>query len=106
MDGNLTQIEGYAYYTDPSRPGELTVHFDRSPFDAPYWVLALGDEDAVRAVPCSVMLYIVVGGGPRLPGQAQRASLLPCRSYAPDTDKDGQGWSKPVPDLKLTRSLD
>lgn len=56
MDGNLTQIEGYAYYTDSSRPGELTVHFDPSPFDAPYWVLALGDEDPVRAVLCCAVL--------------------------------------------------
>jgi len=38
-------INGYAYVPDASQPGQLKVHFDSSdaaPFDAPYWVLALG----------------------------------------------------------------
>jgi len=42
-------IDGYAYYEDEKsqseEPGQLLVHFDSddaAPFDAPYWVLALG----------------------------------------------------------------
>lgn len=43
--GTTYIIDGYAYNTDPSQPGQLKVHFDSdkaAPFDAPYWVLALG----------------------------------------------------------------
>jgi lipocalin len=46
-NGNVYTIDGYAYNTDPSQPGQLKVHFDSSdaaPFDAAYWVLALGPE--------------------------------------------------------------
>lgn len=38
-------IDGYAYNTDQEQPGQLKVHFDSNkaaPFDASYWVLALG----------------------------------------------------------------
>ena len=44
----IEQIEGYAYYapnTDPNlHPGELTVHLNGVPHDAPYWVYNLGPE--------------------------------------------------------------
>lgn len=40
-------MSGYAYYKNESEPGKLTVHLDGVPVDAPYWVLALGDEDEV-----------------------------------------------------------
>jgi lipocalin len=44
----IEQIEGYAYYgptTDPKlHPGELTVHLNGVPYDAPYWVYNLGPE--------------------------------------------------------------
>lgn len=44
----IEQIEGYAYYgpnTDPELyPGELTVHLNGVPHDAPYWVYNLGPE--------------------------------------------------------------
>lgn len=38
-------IDGYAYIPEESEPGKLKVHFDSdeaAPFDASYWVLALG----------------------------------------------------------------
>lgn len=38
-------IDGYAYIPDATEPGKLKVHFDSdqaAPFDASYWVLALG----------------------------------------------------------------
>lgn len=47
-DGKAYDIDGYAYVEDPSKPGELKVHFNPTPgqsvapFDAPYWVLELG----------------------------------------------------------------
>jgi len=44
----IEQIEGYAYYgdnIDPNlHPGELTVHLNGVPHDAPYWVYNLGPE--------------------------------------------------------------
>ena len=44
----LQQIEGYAYYGEHSNPklfpGELMVHLDGVPHDAPYWVYNLGPE--------------------------------------------------------------
>ena len=44
----IEQIEEYAYYganADPqSYPGELTVHLNGVPHDAPYWVYNLGPE--------------------------------------------------------------
>ncbi|CAM9726544.1 unnamed protein product, partial [Sphacelaria rigidula] len=47
VDGNLVQMKGYAYSMDDTEPGQLMVHLDGVPVDAPYWVLALGDEDGV-----------------------------------------------------------
>jgi lipocalin len=45
----IQQIEGYAYYSynsDPKMyPGELTVHLNGVPHDAPYWVYNLGPEN-------------------------------------------------------------
>ena len=40
-------IDGYAYKSHPHEPVQFKVHFDaeESPFDGPYWVLALGPEN-------------------------------------------------------------
>ena len=43
-------MDGYAYYKDKSEPGKLTVHLNGLPLDAPYWVVALGDEDGVGGI--------------------------------------------------------
>lgn len=48
-DGSTYVIDGYAYGSNPEEPGQLKVHFDSdeaAPFDAPYWVLALGPLNA------------------------------------------------------------
>jgi lipocalin len=39
----LEQISGYAYYTNTSEPGKLTVHLEGVPVDSPYWVVKLGE---------------------------------------------------------------
>lgn len=46
-DGEVIKMDGYAYVKDASQPGKLTVHLDGVPFDAPYWILALGGEEEV-----------------------------------------------------------
>ena len=42
-NGSAKSINGYAYYQDITKPGELTVHLDGTPADAPYWILSLGE---------------------------------------------------------------
>ena len=39
----LEQISGYAYYQNINEPGQLTVHLEGVPVDAPYWVTKLGE---------------------------------------------------------------
>ena len=43
-NNELEQISGYAYYTNTSEPGKLSVHLDGVPVDSPYWVVKLGEE--------------------------------------------------------------
>ena len=43
-NNELEQISGYAYYTNSSEPGKLTVHLDGTPVDAPYWIVKLGES--------------------------------------------------------------
>ncbi len=49
VDGELTKIKGTAVAKNLMKPGQLTVHFQGTPalFSAPYWIVALGDEDGV-----------------------------------------------------------
>lgn len=49
-DGEVVKVKGYVEATDLSKPGQLTLHLDGVPgiFGAPYWIVALGDEDGVR----------------------------------------------------------
>eukprot|EP01137_Pigoraptor_chileana_P009286 Opistho-2@57302 len=43
VDGEVKNITGYAYIPDASQPGQLKVRLQGgAPFDAPYWVAALG----------------------------------------------------------------
>lgn len=48
-DGEVVKVKGYVEATDLSKPGQLTLHLDGVPdiFGAPYWIVALGDEDGV-----------------------------------------------------------
>ena len=66
----LDQIEGYAYYaytSDPKLyPGELMVHLDGVPHDAPYWVYNLGPENdnnyydwAIVSDPIKLSLFVL-----------------------------------------------
>ena len=41
-NGELSIIDGYAYYKDGNSGGELTVKLDGVDLDAPYWIVELG----------------------------------------------------------------
>jgi apolipoprotein D and lipocalin family protein len=64
--GEYEVIDGYAYVPDAEEPGQLKVHFDTTPVDAPYWVLELGPVNsdslydwAVVSDPLEVTLFIL-----------------------------------------------
>ena len=64
-DYELEQISGYAYYTNMSEPGKLSVHLDGVPVDSPYWVVKLGEElngqyqYSIISVPSGVSLWVL-----------------------------------------------
>ena len=64
-DYELEQISGYAYYTNTSEPGKLSVHLDGVPVDSPYWVVKLGEElngqyqYSIISVPSGVSLSVL-----------------------------------------------
>jgi lipocalin len=66
----IDQIQGYAYYGYNSDsqlyPGELMVHLDGVPHDAPYWVYSLGPENdynyydwAIVSDPVKLSLFVL-----------------------------------------------
>jgi lipocalin len=65
----IEQIDGYAYYSyksDPKLyPGELMVHLNGVPNDAPYWVYNLGPENngyydwALVSDPLKLSLFVL-----------------------------------------------
>lgn len=61
----LEQISGYAYYTNTSEPGKLTVHLDGTPVDAPYWIVKLGEsineeyQYSIVTSPSGVSLWVL-----------------------------------------------
>jgi apolipoprotein D and lipocalin family protein len=61
----LEQISGYAYYTNISEPGKLTVHLDGVPVDSPYWVVKLGEvvneqyQYTIISVPSGISLWVL-----------------------------------------------
>jgi lipocalin len=66
----IEQIEGYAYYGESNInpklfPGELTVHLDGVPHDAPYWVFDLGPvvngfyEWSIVSDPFMISLFVL-----------------------------------------------
>ena len=61
----LEQISGYAYYTNTSEPGKLTVHLDGVPVDSPYWVVELGEvineeyQYSIISVPSGISLWVL-----------------------------------------------
>lgn len=64
-DNQLEQISGYAYYTNTSEPGKLTVHLEGVPVDAPYWVVKLGEvvneqyQYSIISVPSGISLWVL-----------------------------------------------
>eukprot|EP00752_Nemacystus_decipiens_P007034 g6310.t1 len=67
--GEVIKVKGYAEATDLSKPGQLTLHLDGTPdiFGAPYWIVALGDEDghgpypwAIISDPLRAFLFVLV----------------------------------------------
>jgi lipocalin len=63
--GELETISGYAYYTNASEPGKLTVHLDGTPVDAPYWVVSLGEvkngqyQYSIITSPSGISLWVL-----------------------------------------------
>ena len=61
----LEQISGYAYYTNTSEPGKLTVHLDGTPVDAPYWIVELGEikdeqyQYSIITSPSGISLWVL-----------------------------------------------
>lgn len=64
-NGDLEQISGYAYYTNMSEPGKLTVRLDGVPVDSPYWVVNLGEvidqqyQYSIITVPSGISLWVL-----------------------------------------------
>lgn len=64
-DNVLEQIPGYAYYTNTSEPGKLTVHLDGVPVESPYWIISLGEEVnnqyqySIITTPSGVSLWVL-----------------------------------------------
>jgi len=64
-DNILEKISGYAYYTNTSEPGKLTVHLDGVPVDSPYWVVKLGEvinnqyQYSIISVPSGISLWVL-----------------------------------------------
>lgn len=66
LENELEQISGYAYYKNVSEPGQLTVHLDGTPVDAPYWIVLLGEvkdeqyQYSIVTTPSGVSLWVLV----------------------------------------------
>jgi len=64
-NGQLEQISGYAYYKNASEPGKLTVALEDVPFNAPYWVVSLGEvlndqyQYSIITTPSSISLWVL-----------------------------------------------
>jgi len=64
-DSKLEQISGYAYYTNVSEVGKLTVHLDGVPVDSPYWIVKLGEvineeyQYSIISVPSGISLWVI-----------------------------------------------
>jgi lipocalin len=59
------EIPGYAFYKDPSKPGELSVTLEGVPVVAPYWVIELGEvlhdeyQYSIVSVPVGPSLWVL-----------------------------------------------
>jgi lipocalin len=65
LNNELEQISGYAYYTNTSEPGKLSVHLDGVPVDSPYWIVKLGEvvndqyQYSIISVPSGISLWVL-----------------------------------------------
>lgn len=65
LNNELEQISGYAYYTNISEPGKLSVHLDGVSVDSPYWVVKLGEvvndqyQYSIISVPSGISLWVL-----------------------------------------------
>ena len=64
-NNELDQIYGYAYYTNTSEPGKLSVHLDGVPVDSPYWIVKLGEvvngeyQYSIITTPSGISLWVL-----------------------------------------------
>ncbi len=65
-NGNTEKINGYAYISNSSEPGKLTVHLDGVPVDSPYWIVKLGElknnqyQYSIITTPSGISLWVLV----------------------------------------------
>jgi lipocalin len=65
ITGPEREIFGWAEASDPSKPGELTVHLQATGFGAPYWVYQLGPvehdqyEYSIVSDPFKLTLFVL-----------------------------------------------
>ena len=58
-------INGYGYYKNISKPGQLTVHLDGVPVDSPYWIVKLGEivdnqyQYTIITTPSGISLWVL-----------------------------------------------
>lgn len=84
-EGKVVKVKGYAVAKDLSEPGQLTLHLDCIPdiFAAPYWIVALGDEDGVSFVHRTATAVVSWSGSfPTFSTFGWTVVLLPSRSVA------------------------
>jgi lipocalin len=61
----IEKISGYAYYTNTSNPGQLTVHLEGVPTDAQYWIVKLGEivdtqyQYSIITTPSGISLWVL-----------------------------------------------
>ena len=65
INNEFEKITGYGYYKNISDPGKLTINLEGVPFDAPYWVIKLGEvmnnqyQYSVVTSPFGVTLWVL-----------------------------------------------
>jgi lipocalin len=64
-NNEIEKINGYAYYKNNSEQGQLTVHLEGVPVDAPYWIVKLGEivdnqyQYSIITTPSGISLWVL-----------------------------------------------
>ena len=64
-NNEVESINGYAYYKDLSKQGQLTVHLNGVPIDSAYWVVKLGEivndeyQYSIITTPSGISLWVL-----------------------------------------------